>query len=121
MQAKPFALLLALIAAPAAAGASETGRYQIATVSGGFVRLDTMSGAMTFCRDEVDKFRCEPLAAAPLGAEAGANAGGKRPDAKNTQRDDSSLEDFDNALGMMEKAMRAFMAMARENPRECAL
>jgi hypothetical protein len=36
-------------------------------------------------------------------------------------REDNSTEDFDRALSMMEKAMRSFMAMTRENPRDCSL
>lgn len=122
MQAKLLAVVLALVAVPAAAQPGEAARYQIVPVSGGFVRLDTASGAMTFCRDEVDKFRCEPLAAERDKAEAGAPPQNQRAGRDGaTKEEDNSAEDFDRALDMMEKAMRRFMAITEENPRDCAL
>jgi hypothetical protein len=137
MQAKLLAAILALAAFPALAQSNDTARYQLISVSGGFVRLDMVSGVMTFCRDEVDSFRCSPISTDPSKADAEPEAGAvPRKDQDEAKRDrdrdgmmkeqrgfreDNSIEDFDRALSMMEKAMRSFMAMTRENPRNCEL
>jgi hypothetical protein len=137
MQAKLLAAVLVLAAFPAFAQSSDTSRYQLISVSGGFVRLDMVSGIMTFCRDEVDSFRCAPISTDPAKADAEPEAGAvpreDRDEAKRDRgrddmmkeergfREDNSTEDFDRALSMMEKAMRSFMAMTRENPRDCSL
>jgi hypothetical protein len=147
MQAKLIAAVLAVMAMPAYAQSPEPVRYQLISVSGGFVRLDTVSGVMTFCRDEVDDFHCSPVpadsATAGIQPETGAiprkeddSAGANRADDGSDRdrsemrdrrgfREDSSVENFDRALSMMEKAMRSFMAISKESsketPRDCAL
>jgi hypothetical protein len=137
MQAKLLAAVLVLAACPVFAQSNDTARYQLISVSGGFVRLDMVTGVMTFCRDEVDSFRCAPIPADAARdetqPEAGANPKADRDEAKRDRgrddmmkeergfREDKSTEDFDRALSMMEKAMRSFMAMTRENPRNCDL
>jgi hypothetical protein len=163
MQAKRLAILSASVALvatcaalPAAAQSGEPGRYQLVSVAGGFVRLDTTSGAMTFCRDDVDTVHCGAIAAdkakamdpkAGVEPRAGQEenrddrAGidrperGENPDIAGRAGEDGgfairpepgfkqrgSLEDFDHALSMMERAMKGFMAMSRENQRDCAL
>lgn len=154
MQVKLLTAFLALTAFPAFAQSDEPVRYQLISVSGGFVRLDTVSGVMTFCRDEVDSFRCSPISA-DASADMRSDKGEVKRDQNGVKRDqdgvtrdseqkqgmierdrqgdrdtarrdrgfreDSSSEDFDRALTMMEKAMRSFMAITRESPRECAL
>jgi hypothetical protein len=120
MHATSLAILLTLASVPALAATNEPVRYRITPVSGGFVRLDTASGAMTFCRDEVDKFRCEPL---PVEADKAAAASARGETSKNdaTRNSDTSLQDFDKALSLMERAMKSFMSMTREDTRQCAL
>ncbi len=132
MKATILAAVLALAAVPALAQSSDTARYQLISVSGGFVRLDMVTGVMTFCRDEVDSFRCSPISA-EMQPEAGAVPKQEQDEVKRDRgrddmmkeqrgfREDKSTEDFDRALSMMEKAMRSFMAMTRENPRDCSL
>ena len=133
MQAKLLAAFFVLAAFPAFAQSNDTARYQLISVSGGFVRLDMVTGVMTFCRDEVDSFRCGPIA-------ADADKRAMRPDAGRQEaqpeagieprqgdrrepgfKEDKSSEDFDHALSMMDKAMRHFMAMSRENQKDCNL
>lgn len=123
MHATSLAILLALASVPALAATNEPVRYRITPVSGGFVRLDTASGAMTFCRDEVDKFRCEPLPveADKAPADAGASARGETSKNDATRNSDTSLQDFDKALSLMERAMKSFMSMTRDDTRQCAL
>ncbi|MDB5522907.1 MAG: hypothetical protein JWM58_670 [Rhizobium sp.] len=128
MQAKLLAGFLALAAFPALAQTNEPVRYQLISVSGGFVRLDAVTGTMTFCRDEVDSFRCTPIAGDPAKVDMQPGAGATSKDAAKDpvkgeidRKEDSSLEDFDQALTIMEKAMKRFMAMSNESPRDCAL
>lgn len=124
MQAKLLAAFLTAAAFPALAQTTEPVRYQLISVSGGFVRLDAVTGTMTFCRDEVDSFRCTPIPTDPAKAERQPNAGVMPKDSAKGDKDsrqDSSEEDFDRALTMMEKAMKRFMAMTNEDPRDCAL
>ena len=113
--------LLALLALPASTFAAEAGRYQVTQVAGGFVRLDTLSGAMIFCRDDVDKFSCAPLAPEGENAHAEVAPGDRAPLEPRVRKDDESAEDFDRALDMMEKAMRRFMALTERQPPECSL
>jgi hypothetical protein len=164
MQAKLLAALLVLTAAPALAQSAEPARYQLISVSGGFVRLDMVSGVMTFCRDEVDSFRCSPISTENAKAkqpEAGVQPNSALEPKRHSERlggdsgdqddmtsgdrgrhrdrvgrdgdddtfrksergfkDEDSIENFDRALSMMQRAMRGFMAMSKEHPRDCAL
>jgi hypothetical protein len=166
MQAKLLAALFALTAMPAYAQSTEPVRYQLISVSGGFVRLDTVSGVMTFCHDEVDSFRCSPISAdsvkpddsakTKMAPAAGADpkddenamrgdsdrddgmanqereddsrSAGREPDRQDDGmsrrrgfRNQSSDEDFDRAMSMMDRAMKHFMAMSKESQKDCAL
>jgi hypothetical protein len=158
MQAKLLAAVLALVAFPALAQSNDTARYQLISVSGGFVRLDMVTGVMTFCRDEVDSFRCAAIPVKSEKTDANPDAGidpGNGKDASRSDRDqpdgmteqdrrddgntagrdadrqderqrpgfknDSSEQDFDRALSMMERAMKSFMAMSKENRKDCEL
>jgi hypothetical protein len=116
-----LSMLLTLVAVPAIAGSDEPGRYQILSVSGGFVRLDTATGATTFCRDEVDSFRCAPVPIAVDKAPAEAGATGDRTRDSRSPDDAAANDDLDKALTFMEKAMRGLMAMTEEKTPECAL
>lgn len=133
MQAKLLAALFVLTAFPAFAQSNEAARYQLISVSGGFVRLDMVTGVMTFCRDEVDSFRCGPISAdadkqamrPDAGEEKARPEAGIEPQQGDHRqpgfKEDKSSEDFDHALTMMDKAMRHFMAMSRENQKDCNL
>lgn len=57
-----LALTTACAAAPRAAGADQPGRYAMSPAEGGgFVRLDTQTGAMTLCRPERSELTCKPV------------------------------------------------------------
>lgn len=65
MRTLPIALALALTAAfapaPRLAFADQPGRYSMSPAEGGgFVRLDTQTGAMTLCRSERNELTCKP-------------------------------------------------------------
>ena len=110
----PVAVVLA--AAPVTAGAEPKAdqRFQIVAVADGVVRLDTVTGAMTHCRDQGDGFSCKLIGTEPSAAIA-------RPALPKAESKDSKLEDFDQALGMMERAMKSFMAIAGDRDKSCAL
>jgi uncharacterized protein (UPF0335 family) len=66
---KLAAVFLAVAAAGVAAAASlaapndETdGRYTMSPADGGFIRLDRVTGVMTFCKRKDDQWACEPMA-----------------------------------------------------------
>jgi hypothetical protein len=108
----PVAVALATVAA--GANAQPAQRYEIVAVSDGIVRLDIVTGAMTHCRDAADGFACTAIAGAQ---------GEAVPGRLETPPADSgdTLQDFDQALGMMEKAMKSFMDITGQADRSCSL
>lgn len=66
-----FAIVAAALsfAAPALA---DSPRFQLQTVEGGVVRLDTVTGAMDFCTVAASGLKCETALAAPKAASADA-------------------------------------------------
>ncbi len=56
----PLALILCMAAS--AALADDAPRYALSAAKDGFVRLDTVTGAVTHCRPVGGVWRCEPLA-----------------------------------------------------------
>jgi len=111
---RPLAALLLMPASFASAADPAAGRYQIVTVTGGFVRLDTQTGAMTYCLDGATEPRCAALEAAEIAPSAPAKQQSMAPDAKDQQ-------DFNQAMSMAEQAMRRFMALTREHKPDCSL
>lgn len=111
----PVAMVLASIPAIAGAETTSTARFQIVAVSDGIVRLDTQTGAMTHCRDAGEGLNCTSIIVdEPKAALA-------KPDARSSEGRNNSLQDFDQALGMMERAMKSFMSMTRETDKGCSL
>lgn len=53
------ALLCTLFASAALADDDEVGRYQLAPVKGGFVRLDTVTGQISHCRQKIVGWICD--------------------------------------------------------------
>lgn len=106
----------ALVASPptAGAGAKPAPRFEIVAVADGIVRLDTQTGAMTHCRDAGDGFACKAI-------DPDRPAALTRPTIPQAENKDTTLRDFDQALGMMERAMRSFMSIATEADKSCDL
>jgi len=121
-----FAVAL-LLAGPA--GAAETGRYVLKDVEGGFIRLDTETGAVSLCRSLSEKWRCEPVADAEAALQdeinrlAEENAALERQLAELTGSEGErstgpaielpSEEDLDRIFGIFERFMRRFIDFAR--------
>lgn len=124
----PPALVLGLavmLAGPA--GAAETGRYVLKDVEGGFIRLDTETGAVSHCGLRNETWRCEPVADAQAALQdeinrlAQENAELERQLAELNHGEPGSApsielpsdEDLDRVFGMFEKFMQRFMDFAR--------
>lgn len=118
------AILLAL-----PAHAAETGRYVMKDVEGGFIRLDTGTGAVSLCRSLNEQWRCEPVADAEDAlqdeinrlAEENAALQQKLSELTGPQGQRSigptlelpSEEDLDRIFGIVERFMRRFIDFAR--------
>lgn len=111
----PVAMALAGVPVTAGTEAAPTARFQIVAVSDGIVRLDTQTGAMTHCRDLGDGLSCEAIATDE------PNAALARPEMRPSEGKNTSLQDFDQALGIMERAMKGFMSMTRDADKSCSL
>ena len=120
------AVALAL-AGPAVA--AETGRYVLKDVQGGFIRLDTETGAVSHCRSRDDQWRCEPVADAQVAlndeinrlAEENAELqqrlaeleGGQAERGLGPRLEVPSQEDLDRVFTVLESFMRRFIDFAR--------
>jgi hypothetical protein len=129
---------VALIALAAAAPAQEpaAGRFQIAPdEGGGFVRLDTRTGAVSHCTRRDGSWYCEPLAGADAGsdqrvtalaaevdrltkevARLSAEVTALRTAAPPTPEERQASED--RALGFADKVMGRFFDLVREIKRK---
>jgi|SRR5215207_814770 len=109
--------------------AQETGRYTLAPLEGGIVKLDTRTGALTECRRKGDALSCTlvPDERQPLqdeidrlsreNADLRAQLGSKAPPAGNTATPAPSLPsdaEIDRALSLMERFMRRFKDILRD-------
>ena len=120
----PAALALVL-ASPA--GAGETGRYVLKDVDGGFIRLDTETGAVSHCRSRDEQWRCEPVADAQAALQDEINRLAKENAALEQQLAEleqgegttgprvelPSEEDIDRIFGVFERFMQRFLDFAR--------
>ena len=116
-----------LLAVPA--DAAETGRYVLKDVEGGFIRLDTATGAVSLCRSLNEQWRCEPVADAEIALQdeitrlAEENAalqqklaeliGPREQRGLGPTLELPSEEDLDRIFGIMERFMRRFIDFAR--------
>ena len=58
----PIALSIALsLVAPAAIAQDRGGRYTLSPVDGGFLRLDTVTGAIALCSRKQEQWSCDPV------------------------------------------------------------
>jgi hypothetical protein len=119
----PAALALMLVGP---AGAAE-GRYVLKDVEGGFIRLDTETGAVSHCAVRNETWRCEPVADAQAALQdeinrlAQENAELEQQLAGRDPREPGiapplelpSDEDLDRVFGIFERFMQRFMDFAR--------
>jgi hypothetical protein len=126
---RALSLLAGAILLAVPAGAAETGRYVLKDVEGGFIRLDTGTGAVSLCRPLNEQWRCEPVADAEVALQdeinrlAEENAALQQQLAEVTgpqgQRSIGptlelpSEEDLDRIFGIVERFMQRFIDFAR--------
>lgn len=117
--------LLTCIAAPASAQtgaaeppASENGRYTMTPAPGGFLRLDTRTGATSLCQVENGAARCATAAEdrTSLQAEVDRLARENEKLKKDAPQNGAlpSADDFNRAMEYAEKFMRRMMRVLRE-------
>jgi hypothetical protein len=124
----PPALVLGLaLMLAGTAAAAEAGRYVLKDVEGGFIRLDTGTGAVSHCSVRNDNWRCEPVADAQAALQdeinrlAKENAALEQQLAELTDGEPRSApsielpsdEDLDRVFGMFERFMQRFIDFAR--------
>lgn len=127
----PLALVAAAAAAPAAGQGVDSGRYVLKDVDGGFIRLDTGTGKVSYCRSRDGQWRCDSVAddrealQAEIAALAEQNAALERRIAElelelshrgtdsGSKLELPSDEDLDRVMTFFEKIMRRFMDFAR--------
>jgi hypothetical protein len=106
-----------------------SGRYTLAPLEGGIVKLDTRTGTLTECRRKDDALSCTlvPDERQPLqdeidrlsreNSELRARLGSKAPPAGNTVAPAPSLPsdaEIDRALSLMERFLRGLKDIIRE-------
>jgi hypothetical protein len=121
-----LALATPTIAESQVPAVSETGRYTMAPTEGGFLRLDTLSGEVSFCTVEDGALLCRAAAAEKAALEAEIS----RLRRENTELKSSvggapvappkggaglpSEEEFERTLSMTERFLRRMMKIFRE-------
>ncbi len=123
---------LALVAATASilatgAFAADEARFRLERTDTGFVRMDTLTGDMTYCVEKESALDCRTAAGAAIASDAVAELE-KRLAAVEERLATvekapaiaalPSDEEVDRALGYMERMMRSFMGVARDFERE---
>jgi hypothetical protein len=129
-----------ILALAGAAGAQETvreGRYAMVPVEGGFLRLDTGTGAVSRCTGKLGRLTCRILPDERLAYEAeigrledrideleGRVAGLEEnrtvgtPDAPVDDGAPPSEEDIDKVMTLAERVMRRFFGFVKELKRD---
>jgi hypothetical protein len=125
MRSMPLVAALCMLPLTAVADDAPAGRYQISQALDGYVRLDTVTGAMLYCRTFDPTLRCEEVGVDT--AEKGATEA-EMDDLRNRigtlerqvailERDQIRLpseKELDRTLDAMESWMRRFMDMTRD-------
>jgi len=125
MRAMPLVAALCVLPLAAVADDAPIGRYQISPALDGYVRLDTTTGAMLYCRTFDPTLRCEDVG---VDTTEKAATEAEMDDLRNRlatmerkvailERDQVRLpseKDVDRTLDMMEAWMRRFMDMTRD-------
>jgi hypothetical protein len=121
-------LLIAALYGPAAAqDAAPAGRYTLAPVEGGALRLDTQTGAVSICSGDAGDISCRPLQEdASDGVTGGSPDIEARVSALEARIADLEArtvllpdeESIDRAMTLADRVMRHFFGMVRELKRD---
>lgn len=97
----------AIATVPSSAEAQEKpGRYTMSPVDGGFLRLDTETGALALCKKKGEQWACEPVEG-PRGTEGGAAA-------PKPQVQLPSESEIDRAIDELERLFKKYRERLRE-------
>lgn len=117
----------ALLALSAPALAQDADRYRLERTENGFVRMDTRTGEMSFCREQSGQLSCE--VAEDTQPAGGGDATAMRRIAELEQRiaalegrppaaNMPTEEEFEKTMGFMERFLRRFWGVAKDLERE---
>ena len=120
-----LALLLPLILIALPASAQQADRYRMERTDGGFVRMDTQTGQMSFCTEQSGQLVCKDAADHRAAYADQVEALSDRVEALEEQlaalgqsgpRTDAlpSEEEFEQTLGFMERFLRRFMGIVKD-------
>lgn len=122
-------LLLATAAATlamagAALAADDSGRFRLEPTQGGFVRMDTQTGRMSFCTRQADGLDCKAASDERPADAAGIDRLSRRIDALEKRvaeleggRPAAGLpteEEFERTMGFMERFFRRFIGVMQD-------
>lgn len=116
-----LALLLPVLLSESALAEGE-GRYQMERTAEGFVRLDTVTGEVSLCRETSGQIACRMAADERAAFEEELDALTRRVDAlekaqKSQLSDDKPRlptdEEIDRTMGIMERMMQRLMAIVK--------
>ena len=122
MRIRSFPVILLLAAALPAAAAEGEGRYRMEKTEGGIVRLDTVTGEISLCRESDGQITCRMAADERVAfekeldlltarVEALEKAASAAPtDAKPRLPTD---EEIDRTMSVMERMMQRFMGIVK--------
>ena len=105
-----------------AAYADGEGRYQMERTADGFVRLDTVTGEMSLCKEATNQVTCRMAADERIAFENELDRLTKRVEAlEKAQRSALSVdkprlptdEEIDRTMGVMERMMQRFMDIVK--------
>lgn len=109
----------ALAASPTAPlDATENGRYSMTPADGGFLRLDTRNGAVSFCKVQNGSAFCRAATEERAALENEIDRLVKQNEALKKRPDASGLpsrQDLDRALDYAEQFLRRMMRIMRED------
>jgi hypothetical protein len=125
MRSMPLVAVLCMLPLGAVADDAPVGRYQISPALDGYIRLDTATGAMLYCRTFDPALRCEAVSVeTPKKVTTEAEMDDLRNRLATLERKVAILErdqirlpdqkDLDRTLDTMEKWMQRFMDMTKD-------
>lgn len=106
------AAALSIGASIAALAQERPGRYTMSPIDGGFLRLDTETGAVSICSKRGEQWRCEP---ATDSVRPRTEADASRPQAQLPSEDD-----IDRAIDELERLFKKYRERLREFDRSLA-
>ena len=126
MRITSIALCLACLAAPSvaqtnapSAPSSEDGRYSMTPAPGGFLRMDTRTGAVSLCKVENGAARCAAAIEERTALQDEIDRLARQNDTLKGRGDSASglpsREDFGRAMDYAEQFVRRMMRIMRED------